>query len=1320
MILGTAACSADNSPATGHTSAALAGDAFVQERFLAAAGCTGCRVLTVARLNLPRTARIAASAKIRSDDGTMREVTLLGDGTPSDGPTLIAAERAATPKIDPALGAWVKAALPTDRRWIWVVVGLVQNLPRREDVVRAGGAIVNRDDALTASGKARQPLVDWASARGLQLGEGGGPIVRVLASAKDVTDLAAMAAIVRVGTDEYPGRSESLPWSSTSEWGSTIHVPGATRVVRGFGAKVCIKEDVRPDDYTHLSVVATANPTGPTGSHARASAGLVRNNDVSAWPWVSVAPEASVYVANWLGYSGSGGVDAWCASNGTTTLGYSYSVLGGAAGGLAGTDMQHDWLAKNSPYMLVVASAGAVDTSIANGYFVRNRGYNGLVVGGVDDRNTQATWDDLAAPSSAWGNPTTVHSDYELPHLAAPSNGALAAGATVSGTSAAAAMTAGVAALLDATDSSLQYWPEAKRAIILATAVRRADQGLITSLPLPVDGKIGAGVLDAAGAAALANPKWAADAYGATTVAAAGRLARTVTFASDIGTDGYLTARWKAKATTNGRLRVVLTFDSTAACSGAGGTCTADVPDVDMDLHIVKKTDGSWTPAGAFVCSSSTYDSTWELCDIPVLAGEEYLILVRKYSSAAPATYVGVAWNSYEVGENGPCSRHSDCSSQTCGDGHCFGNNGCTGGASTPAATIAWSNAPSGTVSIAGSAGYIVTNPRATSVSYRVNVAATGLDGRRVRRPLTTGSLAPQASISLSLPLSSVPVRSIGAASDARLEVEILDGGGATASVIRTGPLYYESSPDYSTFTFYGSTGKSYNFDWNNTSDAYWLQSIAAIGVSAVSVNGTYWNGTNFVPPVQNPGSAYANLGQSVVMKGDGPGGDAAPGRPDDLAHAGVPSSPNTWRICSHWVARYADSGNGESYLTNKFENFANAAYARARLVRLSDSVGMWTGTLDSQGCSPYLSLNSYTSYGFTLFPTSTNGGVSTLVQYFKEATPGSSPPPWTPKHINEILFATFSTTSSPSGATLTISPWEADDLTNVAAIQTRMLTMTDNGLLPLATPYRAYVDVRLGGSGGATCLACGGADGLKLGVESTGLNNADYKFVIGHEFGHVVEANMNGLAGTNAKNYPISGAPPDVCKCSHIPDVTLQAHCLQGRMTDTGAHIEGFAHFYGARVLNAGGPSACRFAYYKHVLHPPTAGFTSGIALPGSLSATTNLAPPVVLDCGFSNRWEDSLCSEPASVHSAIENDYMGFFYGANTASSNAVPIADFAAIHKMTCNGRLEVFCGDDSTLHWDDMLTAAAKVYAPGGLLDPRYVTLTNQGVSHGVNH
>jgi hypothetical protein len=95
-----------------------------------------------------------------------------------------------------------------------------------------------------------------------------------------------------------------------------------------------------------------------------------------------------------------------------------------------------------------------------------------------------------------------------------------------------------------------------------------------------------------------------------------------------------------------GRLRVVIAWDATAQqCDPLfAGACQADVLDGDLDLWVSKWTGSGWQQ----VCTSSSWDSSWELCDIAVGINEQYKAEIFKASANSAGTFVGIAWNNYD------------------------------------------------------------------------------------------------------------------------------------------------------------------------------------------------------------------------------------------------------------------------------------------------------------------------------------------------------------------------------------------------------------------------------------------------------------------------------------------------------------------------------------------------------------------------------------------------------------------------------------------------------------------------------------------------
>jgi hypothetical protein len=149
-----------------------------------------------------------------------------------------------------------------------------------------------------------------------------------------------------------------------------------------------------------------------------------------------------------------------------------------------------DAIAGGEATRTVIASAGNWGTGVDAGtWLVSSPGtsWNVLTVGGVND-GTGRLWYDGSCPCSGalWDEdpdwPFNRHGDFNKPNVSAPAvNVETANGKRASGTSVAAPIVAGIAAqLFGRNPTTFKAWPEAMRAIIMASAHRR--------IPLPGGG----------------------------------------------------------------------------------------------------------------------------------------------------------------------------------------------------------------------------------------------------------------------------------------------------------------------------------------------------------------------------------------------------------------------------------------------------------------------------------------------------------------------------------------------------------------------------------------------------------------------------------------------------------------------------------------------------------------------------------------------------------------------------------------------------------------------------------------------------------------
>jgi hypothetical protein len=627
-----------------------------------AADCHDCEVLHAHTVRLPETGRTLHAAKLRSPDGELLAVTVDEDGEAVDEPELLARERAAVVarhgKVTPELAARLTELGKHDSMWIWIWTAVPVEYPRKEDLLASPSLLAQHEERVaTALAAASQPVRARLRELGAEVHDDGTahPLIRARVPATAIRELAELPTVAIVGFDDYPG--QELACSPPGDpldpachsWFGTLRADAAHAYFgSGSGDRICVKEGSQPADYTHLSVAGIASPGGYGDTHTQGSVGLIQNTDV---PDNAVAPAASLYVANWDGFVGAGGVDGWCRSNNVRSVNFSWTWSTAAPHAEDATGWAQDWVAKNSPYMLYVAAAGNNGGGpVATGsHYVMNGNYNGLIVGGSDDQGDTDRNNDVFDVYTGWGNLTTTHGDHELPHVVAPSYGAAVAGTWTNASSSASPMVAGVAALAAGRDhATFDAWPEMKRAVVIATATGKLDVPILGALPGASDLRSGAGLVDAFQAADLGNPAdWAPP---NSSMRGAGRHARTLSFAGDFDAGGALKDQYNIfipGSCSSARLRTVIAWDATAGCDVNGENCTGSTLDGDLDLMLYPSSSYPPAPSGPAVCTSSSYDSSWEICDIPVVCGQEYVAKVKKFSTSAPNTYFGIAWYTY-------------------------------------------------------------------------------------------------------------------------------------------------------------------------------------------------------------------------------------------------------------------------------------------------------------------------------------------------------------------------------------------------------------------------------------------------------------------------------------------------------------------------------------------------------------------------------------------------------------------------------------------------------------------------------------------------
>ena len=242
--------------------------------------------------------------------------------------------------------------------------------------------------------------------------------------------------------------------------------------------------------------------------------------------------------------------------------------------------------------------------------------YNIITVGNFDDRNTVRWDDDVMNPCSSWRDPESWRKDREKPEVAAPGTNINTTtilppwrGNAGSGTSFAAPMVTGVAALLIQRNSNLAVWPEAIKAIIMATAVNNIEGRRRLS---EYDGAGGIVANRADDVVRGVSGTWGGRSYSCGTVDPL-----------DVATM-YLYGGM--------RTRAVIAWNTDPSYQHY-----ANQPSADLDLQIV-------SPSGGVVASSYSWDNTYEIVDFTPSISGNYKLRVKRFRCDLSPRWLGWAW----------------------------------------------------------------------------------------------------------------------------------------------------------------------------------------------------------------------------------------------------------------------------------------------------------------------------------------------------------------------------------------------------------------------------------------------------------------------------------------------------------------------------------------------------------------------------------------------------------------------------------------------------------------------------------------------------
>jgi hypothetical protein len=536
-------------------------------------------------------------------------------------------------------------------------------------------------DVKTAIEKAQSDLVDALADLGYLADTflDDAPMVHAVVLSSDLAKLARDDRVLAIDPDEGVGVPTSDTWSDRWMYATDLDMV-ADWGWRGNGQKIGIILHEQPTAYDYsnfLDVTATANPAGTTLAQASWTVGFARSKPagmLSDTPdkYAGSASSSTTYMANLDGYVGS--VENWAYGQGCRVFAYARASSSASTTALSAHDRYVDYFTRTRPCtngcVHYVASAGNrtylqgpwSDCQASSYYYVQNRFFNGLIVGGTALGERQA-WggDEQMYQCSAWRNISSSEGEREIPHVAAPASqtttgvngtngeyrdGLMAGGQYYSGTSASASMVSGlIADMLQraaAESSDLAMWPEAVRSIIMATAWHDAD-GNVFSTTQRIDDRDGAGLISAShavqlSAAANRNPAngsrrgWYPD----------------TAYPSEFSGGWYTSRRNYVAVDPNNTLQATLSWTAHGTCTDPNNPATCSEPALDANLDLVLR-----KPDLTVAASSTTLANNYEFLRYTNTTGAVqyfWLDIALVGSFAASETYLGLAWDQMDEG----------------------------------------------------------------------------------------------------------------------------------------------------------------------------------------------------------------------------------------------------------------------------------------------------------------------------------------------------------------------------------------------------------------------------------------------------------------------------------------------------------------------------------------------------------------------------------------------------------------------------------------------------------------------------------------------
>lgn len=391
-------------------------------------------------------------------------------------------------------------------------------------------------------------------------------------------------------------------------------------------------------------------------------------------------------------------------------------------------------------------------------------------------------------------------------------------------------------------------------------------------------------------------------------------------------------------------------------------------------------------------------------------------------------------------------------------------------------------------------------------------------------------------------------------------------------------------------------------------------------------------------------------------------------------------------KFCAKWIYSYVDQGFGEDGLkhaSGSSYGTTTAAYASYKLAKSGQTLEDWA-YLNSSGCSVEVPSVAGTYQLYVRTELEKPDGARFEVRNGTATGP-----------TEFILSFTVSSPPSSGSYTKSYGSTAGDPVANAMAAATQFARESAIGIA--ADGEHIMVVNHDGWAHASGKFAYFGT--------YQGINDASWKYVIGHEVGHTVQT---ALFGMHSGAYDLAEPPQNVCNCTHIPDDEEgdpedlnDDHCIQSLEKGGAAQNEGWGHFIALDLMNDDSQTDAKFVYYKDFRCPDQ---WPGCPYSGQMD------PPLVFDGKAKYAWMDSHCQQ-ASTYRGIEVDWMNFYYAMHaTGGSNAFYFTQFRDTYRRACNNGI---CSG-MLASWSTLSVAVGALY--GGT---RYDNWIDNGADFGVD-